>query len=269
MSAMPITFLMGEWKWKRLSAVNVSRSELFVRDFVRRAGGMPPREEIAAWARPLPAHETFFFDALDGSYPETIGRFNCRNDCVPLAQSLESGEIDVIVMDNMLETYTSALSVETPSGERFVSVLPFNLCENADEIYARNHFHIPPVSAAESMASWREIISFFRAAAPRADLVFACSPLALAVDNPERYARSRDFYPLLRDEADALGVHVIPPLDVDVRFTKLPQDNSHFDNIVYRAMAGHIVLSHIAKLSSPGQRRPVGQSAPAAEPAST
>ncbi len=254
LSALPGVFLMGDYKWRRLNNAKVDRSDLFVADFIDRTGNMPPREEIVAFAQPLPEHEKVFFDNLAACYPDTIGLFECRADCRPLRDTLESQDIDVILMDNMVETYTQALTLDAPSGHRFTSVLPFHLCRNKDEILARNPVTTAPLPAEQAVANWARIIGLFRDALPRADLVFVCSPYCLSPADPGRYRRSVDFYLLFREQADALGVKLIPPLDVEARYTKLPDDDAHFDNVIYRAMAGHIVLGRLASL--PGTSRP-------------
>ena len=254
LSAMPGIFLMGEYKWKRVNCLKVDRSDLLLADFIDRTNDMPPREEILGFARPMPEHEKYFLDILGECYPETIGLYGCDAQCVPLRDNLESGNIDVIVMDNMVETYAHSLVLDSPTGRRFASALPFHLCQNKDEILARNLQITAPLDAPAAVENWKRIIAFFRAAVPRADLVFACSPYGLSGDDLDRYRRSRDFYLLFKDAAAALGVRLIPPLDVDPRYTKLPDDTSHFDNVIYKAMAGHIVMCHLAAL--PGIAQP-------------
>ena len=83
-------------------------------------------------------------------------------------------------MDNMVETYPHALTLDTPSGHRFTSVLPFHLCRNKEEILACNPLLTAPLEAEQAVANWTRMIRFFRAALPRADIVFPCGPWCLS-----------------------------------------------------------------------------------------
>ena len=155
LSALPGVFLMGEYKWQRLNNAKVDRSDVFLADFIARTGTMPPREEIVAFAQPLPEHEKAFFDNLAACYPDTIGLFECKADCRPLRETLESRTIDVVLKDNMAETCTHAATLDTPAGHRFTAVLPFHLCRNKDEISARNVRHMLPPEMEVAVANWR------------------------------------------------------------------------------------------------------------------
>ena len=246
---VPAVYLMGEYKWKRLNDAKVDRSDHFLANFIDRTGAMPPREEILAFAAPLPEHEKAFLSELAECYPDTIGLFNCGAGHVPLQQNLDADNIDIILMDNMLETMVHGWSVDTAAGRFFTSTLPFQFCKDKDAILARTR-SAPRLTARESVANWKRIIRFFRDAVPRAEIIFACAPCCLSGDDLERHRCSRDFHLLLEDEAEALGIDLIPPLDVEPQYTKLPDDRSHFDNAIYKAMAGHIVMCHSAKLSA-------------------
>jgi hypothetical protein len=250
---MPSVFLRAEYKWNRINHAGVSRSDVFLANFVDRAGDMPPREEIEAFCRPLPEHRKFFMDSLAECYPDTAGLTDCAPGLVPLRLNLDADKIDLILMDSMLETYARSWTFETPAGHSFTSTIPFHLCENKDEIFARHTGTAPRLTPSQSIANWKRIIRFFREAVPRAPIIFACQPYCLSEDDMERYRASRDFYLLIKDEADAMGIGLIPPLDVERKYTKLPDDNSHFEIAIYKAMAGHIVMCHLAKLSGIAQ----------------
>lgn len=249
----PATYLMGEYKWKRLNNAKVDRSDLFLANFIDRTGYMPPRQEILGFATPLPEQERWFLDCLAEHYHDTIGLFACGSGYVPLRQNLDKRNIDIVLMDNMHETATPGLMLDTPEGRSFTSTIPFGLCQNHKEIFARNGKHTPRLTPRESVENWKRIIRFFRDAAPLAEIVFACAPYCLSGDDLQRYRCARDFYLLFEDEAEELGIQLIPPLDVDLRYTKLPEDRHHFDNAIYKAMAGHIVLCHLAKLTGISQ----------------
>jgi hypothetical protein len=214
---------------------------------------MPPREEILEFATPLPEHEKDFLARLAECYPETIGLWQCGANYRPLQQNLGKGEIDIIMMDNMLETMVHSIAIQTPAGRPFESTLPFQFCANGDEILARNSKYLQRMSPQAAVENWKHLIRFFQAAEPRAEIVFACAPYCLSGSDMHRYRLARDFYLLFKDEAEALGVRLIPPLDVDPEFTKLPDDSGHFETVIYRAMAGHIAMSHLAKLTGIGQ----------------
>ncbi len=250
---MPSVFLRGEYKWKRLNHVGVPRCDLFLSNFVDRTGDMPTREEILEFAKPMPEHKDHFLANLGEYYPETAGLFECGAGHVPLRENLDADNIDLILIDNMAETYTYAWTFKTPAGRSFTSSLPFHLCENKDEIFARQIGTSPRVTPRAAVDNWKRIIRFFQATVPRADIVFACAPYCLSGDDVERYRISRDFYLLFKDEAEALGIKLIPPLNVEPHFTKLPDDRTHFDNIIYKAVAGHIVMCHLARMSGIAQ----------------
>jgi hypothetical protein len=246
---MPSVFLRAEYKWNRLNHASVARSDMFLANFIDRTGDMPRREEIDTFSRPLPEHRKVFMESVAECYPDTAGLTDCASGQSPLRQNIEADNIDLILMDNMLETYTHSWTFKTPAGHSFTSTIPFHLCENKDEIFTRHTGTAPRLTPYQSIANWKRIIRFFRETVPRAPIIFACPPYCLSGDDLERYRASRDFYLLIKDEAADLGIVLIPPLDVEQKYTKLPDDNSHFDNVIYKAMAGHIVMCHLAKLS--------------------
>jgi hypothetical protein len=153
-------------------------------------------------------------------------------------------------MDNLHDTHTMLLH-KSPRGEEPCYSLPFSLsfCDNESEL-TRDFYYGGPLDPTESVKNWIGIIRFVREQQPRARIIFYCAHACTFVDEPDRYARTLRFHALLAPLARVLDITVVPPFELPPELTRMPEDRDHFDMRIYRAMAGHIVLCHLARLSN-------------------
>ena len=237
-------FLMSDYKWERPNNAAVLRSDHFVNCFLDEAISLPPIEEFAALVRWKNGFEKEGPRWLYECYRETVGHLEVPLEKPGLFETLEARQIDVVLMDNLHDTSSSLLEKRTNGGVSAYS-LPFSLsrCENEQDL-AQEFSYRPPLTAEESVSHWARIIGFVRQKQPQARILFYCAHACTSVDVPDRYQRALQFHDLLTLRAVELGITVFPPFDLPAHLTRMPEDRDHFDMQVYKAMAGHIMLSH-------------------------
>jgi hypothetical protein len=242
-------FLMSEYKWVRPNNAAVLRSDYFVEKFIERKGYVPNEEEFRALLQWKAGHETDGPRWLIECYRDTVGHLDIPLERPGLFETLETQKIDVVLMDNLHETHSVLLHNRPKLGEQAYS-LPFSMsrCENEKELI-ENFYYGSPLEAAESVENWVRIIRFVQEKQPWAQILFYCAHACTSTDLPGRHDRTRAFHALMAPRAAELGITVIPPFELPLDLTRMPEDRDHFDMRVYRAMAGHIVLCHLAKLS--------------------
>jgi hypothetical protein len=248
-------FLMSDDKWERPNNAAVLRSDHFVNCFLDEAISLPPIQEFAALVRWKKGFEKEGPRWLYECYRESVGHLEVPLEKPGLFETLEFQQIDVVLMDNLHDTYATLLERHT-EGRVSAYSLPFSLsrCENEQDL-AQKFSYRPPLTAEESVANWVRIIGFVRQKQPKARILFYCAHACTSVDVPDRYHRALHFHDLLASRAEELGITVFPPLDLPAHLTRMPEDRDHFDMQVYKAMAGHIMLSQLVR--SVGQSEPL------------
>ena len=240
-------FLMSEYKWERPNNAAVLRSDHFVNCFLDKQIDLPPLQEFSGLLRWKKGFEKEGPRWLYECYRETVGHLEVPLEKPGLFETLESRDIDIVLMDNLHDTYSTLLESPTRGDEAAYS-LPFSLsrCENEHEL-AKLFFYRPPLSAEASVSHWERIINFVRQKQPNARILFYCAHACTSVDIPDRYHRAVNFHRLLSLRAEELGVTVFPPFNLPSHLTRMPEDRDHFDMQIYKAMAGHIMLCHSAR----------------------
>lgn len=239
-------FLMSDYKWERPNNAAVLRSDHFVDKFIDRTGYLPPYDAF----RSLLTLKTGFEGErwLNECYRDRVGHLEIPMDKPGLFETLNTRGIDVVLMDNLHDSYHLLLHKrpETPGP---VFSLPFSLsrCDNEETLVKDFHYGAP-LAAEDSARHWTRIIQYVQSKQPKAQIIFYCAHSCTSVDLPDRFARARRFHSLLSPLAETLGIIVVPPLDLPPELTRMPEDRDHFDLQVYRAMAGHIMLCHRAGL---------------------
>jgi hypothetical protein len=181
---------------------------------------------------------------LTECYRDGIGHLEVPPERPGLFESLETRPIDVILMDNLHDTHGVMLH-KRPNGTEPVYSMPFSMshCENEDEL-KQQFYYDSPLEAEASVSNWLRIVRFVQSCQPRARIIFYCAHACTSIDRPAQYERIRAFHSLFVPAAADLGIDVMAPFDLPAELTRMPEDRDHFDMKVYRAMAGHIMLSH-------------------------
>jgi hypothetical protein len=241
-------FLMSDYKWERPNNAAVLRSDHFVDKFIDLNGYLPSQDEFTAQVKWKAGFEKEGPRWLNECYRDMVGHLEVPLDKPGLFETLDTRSIDLVLMDNLHDSH-SVLMHKRPKGGEPVYSLPFSLsrCENEQELLD-DFYYGSPQAAEDSVKNWVRIIRFVQSRQPRAKIMFYCAHACTSVDLPDRYERALRFHELLAPLAPELGITVIPPLELPPEVTRMPEDRDHFDMQIYRAMAGHIVLCHMANL---------------------
>ena len=242
-------FLMSEYKWKRPNNAAVLRSDHFVDKFIDRNGYLPSQDEFTALVRWKSGFEKDGPKWLAECYRDKVGHFGIPAEAPGLFETLETEQIDVVLMDNLHDTHSVLLYKRSADNQPEYS-LPFSMsrCENEQEL-TNDFYYGSPLTAAESVNNWVRIIRFVKEKKPHARIMFFCAHSCTSTDLPDRYERARSFHALLAPLAPELGITLVPPIELPPELTRMPEDRDHFDMRVYRAMAGYIMLSQVTDLS--------------------
>src|SRR5436190_12349656 len=148
-------FLMTDYKWERPNSAAVLRSDHFVNCFIDETIKLPTLQKFSSLVRWKPAHERDGPMWLGECYRETVGHLHVRSENPGLFETLDSRNIDVVLMDNLYDTYTVLTETRTDGSDTKYS-LPFSLsrCENEQHL-ARHFSYQPPLTADESVSNWR------------------------------------------------------------------------------------------------------------------
>jgi hypothetical protein len=250
LSNLQATWLMADYKWERLSNAVVERSDFFVDTLIDKTVIVPPKEQILSKIVWNKGAERNGLELLKGLYFETAGLFEMPAQNPPLFTVLREKKVDWILLDNLHDT-NAALTYCRLSPDEPPTKLTFSmsLCSNEAELIDAGWHYGQPIEPAHSADSWCRIFAFLRKAQPDARMVFTCHPTCTLVGDPAAVARANAFVPLLLDRAAVFGVTVIQPLSLAMNLTRLPEDWSHLDMRVYRALAGRIFMADVAGLA--------------------
>jgi hypothetical protein len=238
-------YLMADYKWERPNNAAVLRSDHFVDKFLDRKGYLPPQDEFSTRVRWKPGLEKEGARWLNECYRDTVGHLEIPPDKPGLFETLDTRQVDLVLMDNLHDSYSVLLHSRPRVGEPAYS-LPFSLsrCENEQDL-VRDFYYGSPLEAADSVKNWLRIIKFIQEKQPHAQIIFYCAHACTSVDIPDRYERLRAFHALLAPRGLELGITVMPPFELPPELTKMPEDRDHFETRVYRAMAGQIFLAYM------------------------
>ncbi|SFK30300.1 AMP-binding protein [Methylorubrum salsuginis] len=163
----------------------------------------------------------------------------------PFLHNLMHEEFDLLLMDNLGDVGRKLVHCVNPE------LGTFKVNSAVGESPRRQAFwplcrYTPLIETAQSVECWKKIIGYLKKLQPRARIVFFCTHYHNAADDPVRQERARAFYPLFAERMAGSGVAVIPPIELPSLLYKLP-DKDHFEGQVYRALAGHLYLTTVAK----------------------
>jgi hypothetical protein len=235
---------MADYKWERPNNAAVLHSGYFVEKFLNRSENFRFLENFSERIRWKVGFEKDGARWLNECYRERVGHMETALDKPGLFETLESQKVDLVLMDNLHDSHARLLCSRAKSGETEYS-FPFSLsrCENEQEL-AQDFYYGPPLEAEESVFNWKTIVRFIKNKQPNAQIIFYCAHSCTSIDIPDQYNRICDFYQLFSPLETELGITIIPPLNLPLELTKMPDDRDHFENRVYRAMAGQIFLTH-------------------------
>ena len=240
-------FLMHDYRWERLNNASGLRSDHYLDYFIERTRKMPPKDTLLSMLQFEPKTEPEARQRVEENYIETCGRFQMPGEGPGLFENLETKAFDVFLFDNLYDIARRSTIYKPRAGEDGFSLyLPLNRFANAIELRERFRYG-DYLTGREAAKNWARIIEYVRQRQPQAKLFFLCGHYCTSVDQPDRYRRAVEFYLTLRELGTGLGVHVVPPLDLDIALTKAPDDFYHYDMSVYKALAGYIQANVVGK----------------------
>ena len=247
-SRMPFAQMEAFFETKRLNIIGVKRSDVFVETFISRTNILPPIDIIASLLGFDESHELYPF--LADCYRLEMGRIELHDAESFLNNSMHR-EFDFMVLDNLGDTYESKFVCNIPGYPSFSFTFPVTAAP-LGESFLNNYCETAPImSAEESLENWKIIVSYLSATQPRARLIFLPAPAWVVGHIEDRYSRAIAFSDLLRTNPPKGLSHILELPQVPYEYTKLPDDLEHFDNFIYRGMAGRIFLSAIEKSPKP------------------
>jgi hypothetical protein len=243
-------FLTQEYKWVRLNCATIYRSDHFLEYCVHKRRRLPPYEGIIAQLEYKEEFKKLQKETearIREQYPETAGQFRMPALTPGLLETLETKKVDVVLMDNLFDTSVSLCEFKPSNSiDPYEIYLPVPIFSNGDVIKSIYRGG-PLLSAPESAAGWAQIVEFVRERQPSAKIFFLAGHYCTSFEKPERFRRARDFYIEFSRIAGATSINILPPLDLPLELTRMPEDFAHYDFAVYRALAGHLYLSLICK----------------------
>ena len=243
---MPCAFLVNDFKWQRPNNAAVLRSDHFLRHFIHGEGVLPEFDSVLArirWHQGMEQEVRW----LRECYRDQVGHLEVPLDQPGLFETLSTQRIDVVLMDNLHDTHVPMCLYKPKAGEA-PHALPFCLsyCENEREL-TEYYEYGSPLEPQESVSNWCEIVKFVQEKQPQARIIFfAAHSFTFKDHDPERCRRAVEFYSEFKPLAAELGIDLVPPFELPLDLTRMPEDRDHFDMAVYRGMAGLIFLKVMA-----------------------
>ncbi|MGA0545375.1 AMP-binding protein [Brevundimonas sp. VNH65] len=247
LSNLPAALLMADYGWTRLNNSAAQRSDLFVSQVIE--GREPP---------PLPlVQELFGVDPaaddanrfLRENYRHLCGMTEIEPSRPGLWANLHQAKFDLLLLDNLNDLSAEIVRYKGAACDPFDIFFPLHLID-VHAALAESIEVGTPLTPQQSADNWIEITRFVKALQPRARIIFSSAPYCTAIGDPGRYERAIGFHDLFVDRASAMGVEVLPPTNLPVSLTRLPDDRNHFDMSVYRALAGHMHMSVLSGWSN-------------------
>jgi len=185
-------------------------------------------------------------------YPDGVGYHELMatkaSDAETLFSSLESQELDVILMDNFMDLAAKLLVWDKyPEYKNSPIFLNLGFFKN-EATLAEQFSFLPFLTPTESAQNHLKIYRWLRAMQPKAKIYFLCYHFCSSVGNHLRYNNAREFYREFESIARNEDIHIIPPLTVGAELTKGEEDWPHFQPPVYQALAGYIYLNTVSDL---------------------
>ncbi|WP_156383812.1 AMP-binding protein [Methylobacterium sp. Leaf456] len=230
----------------RLNAVSIVRSDHFVEYFIEQRSKLPEFEKLRElFSYQGHPKEAWLDGALAENYRELSGRNNLPPETKPFIHNLVYEKFDLLMMDNLGDIGHQLVHYNNADLGEFKVNFPVAESARLKEFWPLCKY-TPFIETEDSVESWATIIKYLRALQPHARIVFFCTHYHNADSNPFRQERARTFYPLFAKRMAGSGITIIPPIELPPKLYKLP-DMDHFDNPIYRALAGHIYLTTVAK----------------------
>ena len=244
LSNLTATFLMQDYGWKRLNNAAVTTSSLFISQFIEN-GSPPALSTMQEYLGVDPLNPDINRYLLE-NYRQTIGLTEISPSLPGLWDNLHSENFDLLLLDNLCDVYSRGLRYVGHDWQTFDLGFALHLGSNKDKI--ANDFHpYPFISPKHSAKNWVKIIRWLKKLQPGARIVFLSAQYCTAVGDPERYERAIRFHDLLLHYLSRNEIEIIAPLEVPLHLTKLPEDREHFDLSIYKALAGYLHISSLAK----------------------
>ncbi len=230
--------------WEALNNCAVARSDFFADYLVDQSATLPSRETILSVIQWKPEMMEDGLRWLDECYRDKAGHLDTPADKPALFENLATAKIDVILLDNLADTY-NALTCARPGAFDTEFCLPLSLsrCENEQDLAATTFTYGPVLTPEQSIDSWVRIVKYLRQMQPRARIFFFCAHASENLHSPDRVERTTVFARKLPAALAGLDVRVIPALELS---REMMADGDHYAPEVYSALAGQIFLEEIA-----------------------
>lgn len=240
LSNLPAVFMARDFGWMRLNNAATQRSDLFLKHVVEGVGPPPVEDVRSLFGLPGESHPLDRY--LLENYRHHCGLTEMPLGAAPLWRNLHDEQFDLILLDNLADIVYGKAAYKGTEFPPFELAFEVSQTPRASELVGQFEF-LPELTAQQSADNWVAILRFVKNLQPQARLVFSSAPYCTAIGDPGRYDRAIAFHNLFVERATAMGVEVLPPPDIPLALTKLPDDRDHFDLSVYQAIAGHLHMS--------------------------
>jgi hypothetical protein len=236
LSNLTVLQMCKDYNFTRIFNVAHNRSDAFVGNFVKKDWRQLPLFELSEILNIKPEHNEQGLQILNNQYEATCGTHELPS--APSIFTLSDNDVDVIVLDNFMDI--AALLVKLDIEE---VISPFFINKNfiniTDDKLVYNDFLTPE----ESVENWLIIIDYLRSRFPSTRLVFLSFQYSTLIERKSHYHRAKAFDQLMSEKIKDKDVIFIPALTVKPILTKGLGDWAHFDNKIYKSLAGFIYLT--------------------------
>ncbi|ESQ78636.1 hypothetical protein [Asticcacaulis sp. YBE204] len=240
LTAVQLSMFYG---WKLVGNVAHNRSDQFIDYYIDKRTTPPSLADLSALVRFKPDSEDYARRILANQYPEEMGRHDLP-EATPLFELLEETKIDLILLDNFMDLSAQLFEFQTGlEGKIFSNAHMF---ENLTDFGKLGHV----LSARQSAENFVRLVQWLRARQPQAKIVVLSFQYSQIDKNAERYHRARDFWvELVKLKTEDFSI--CPPLHPPLDRTKGCVDWAHFEEDIYRALAGMLHLHVFAHTPLP------------------
>ena len=228
--------LVQDYQFKRICNVAHNRSDCFINSFLDKKKEQVSLHEL---------ENTFVFKAdkheigwqiLKNQYRPYLGQHELPN--VKPFLDIEEGGIDLFILDNFMDVAARLVRFKNKS-EYFPFFINQDFLEQGDAELEIVDF----LDVESSVANWKQIVDSLKILHPRARFVFLSFQYATLVNKQDRFDRSRAFSKIMSDYFSNTDIMFIPSLITEPELTMGVEDWAHFNQAIYKALAGVIFLN--------------------------
>lgn len=228
--------LCKEYNYSRVFNVAHNRSDAFIGNFIEKSWKQLPISTMLSKLEIKKDNVIQATQIVNNQYKYRIGSHE-----IPEAKSIfDFGpeDVDVIFLDNFMDI--AALLVHFKND---LSIAPFFINRNFIDISDDEIEYGQFLTAEQSVNNWLIIIDFLQERFPLARIIFLAFHYSTLCERPSHYERARTFNYLMNEKILEKDVMFIPSLSITPSLTKGLNDWAHFDDSIYKGIAGLLHLS--------------------------